>query len=152
MVFQSEAMDTGTRNMKVQLLFFVGVPSMLILVAVAFAHRLISPRGLGVVIFALYVAVFATVVFVCKKSAGESGLGSVSIDTPTRKVLVRRMWMAKMMIVLMTVSLIAAIVSFASSKEFREGPIVPLLVGLVMNLLITASSVRTVMRLQKLLS
>jgi hypothetical protein len=82
-----------------------------------------------------------------KRSAKEFAPPSGNpIDDLTRKRLIWRLRAAKTMILLMGIGLVFGL------TQVRNGPLLPLLVGLVMNLLITAKSVQTVVRLKIILS
>lgn len=120
-----------------------------ILLSLEFSRGRLSPRGLGIALLILCIAYGTAAVLIIKKSAKELtlplGLSGTSIDPATRKLLLRRIRRAKTTIALMGIVLMLALI------QIRDFPVLPLLVGLAMNLLITAQSVQTVIRLKKIL-
>jgi hypothetical protein len=87
-------------------------------------------------------------VLITKKSAKEFTvlLTGPSIDPATRKLLLRGIRRAKTTIVLMGAALALALI------QIKDFPVLAVLVGLTLNLLITAQSVQTVIRLRKILN
>jgi hypothetical protein len=122
----------------------------MVALAIEFSHELLSPRQLGIALLVLCIAIGTGAVVIVKKSAKEFALApalpGTSIDAVTRKRLIWQIRAAKTMIVLMGVALVAGL------AEVKNGPLLPLLVGVAMNLMITATSVRTVVRLKKILN
>jgi hypothetical protein len=122
-----------------------------ILLGYEFSRGFFSPRGLGIVLLILCIAIGVGVVLIAKSARplmvpfAPSG---PAIDPGTRKLLMRAVRRAKIRIAMMGALLVLAVVL----PEIRNAPIAGLLAGLAINLLITATSIRTVVRLQKVLS
>ena len=134
--------------MKRLLLLQVCSIAVTVLLAREFSHGVLSPRGLGIALLMVCIAIGVGFVLI-KRSAKEltipSGQSESPVDDVTRKRLIWRLRAAKTMIVLMGVGLVFGF------TQVRNGLLFPLLVGLVMNLLITAKSVQTVVRLKRIL-
>jgi hypothetical protein len=143
-------MDSMTKTVMKRLLLFsacsVGVMTLL---TVAFSRGLLSPRGLGIALLTLCIAIGSAAVLIIKKPAKEFAVSPGphgTIDAVTRKRLLWRLRMAKTRIVIMGIALVLGL------TQIRDFPVLALLVGLALNLLITAQSVQTVMRLKKILN
>jgi hypothetical protein len=140
-------MDSPTKRLWALWLCTLGV---LILLAREFIVGFLSPHGLLIAVFIVGLATAAVMMFIVTKSAKEFNVPTLvpgtSIDAVTRNRLLRRIRMAKTTIVIMGVTLVVGLI------EFKNGPVLPLLVGVVINLLTTAKSVQTVVRLKKLLN
>jgi hypothetical protein len=117
----------------------------MVLLALGFSRGLLSPRGLGVAFLTLGVALCIWAVLIIKKSAREFtvplGPSGVSIDAVTRKRRLMGIRVGKIAIVVLALLLIVGL--------FQGGPLIPLLVGAIVNLCIMAAVIRVVVRLQK---
>jgi hypothetical protein len=122
-----------------------------VLLSYEFSRGLLSPRGLGAALLMVCIAIGVGVVLIIKKSAKELpillGPHGTPIDPGTRKLLLRVIRRAKIRIATMGVLLVLGV----GLPEIRDVPVWALLVALAMNLLIIATSVQTVVRLQKTL-
>jgi hypothetical protein len=132
---------------KRRMLFFACSVGVAILLSYEFSRGILSPRSLGVALVLLCIAIGTGAVTIIKKSANEFAVISQShgttIDAATRKRLLWRMRRAKITIVVMLVTLAFGLINI------RTIPVPGLLVGLAMNVLITAESVQTVFRVKK---
>jgi hypothetical protein len=146
--------------MKRLLLLYVCSVGGVLLLTYGFSRAFFSPRGLGVALVILCIAIATGAVLINKTSAKEfavpARLPGAAIDTVTRKRLLWRIRMAKTTIAIMGVGLVAGLTE-ARAVPFWEQPgrwprVSALLVGVIMNLLITARSVQTVVRLKKILN
>ena len=117
-----------------------------ILLSYEFSHRNLSPRWLGIALLIVCVAIGTAAAFLIKKSAKEFAVPpGTRVNAVTRKQLLRQIRMAKTTIAIMGGALVLGL------TQIRDFPLMPLLVGLVLNLLITAQSVQTVVRVRKIL-
>jgi hypothetical protein len=133
--------------MKKLLLVFACSVGVIALLGYASGHGRLSPRGLGTALLVLCIAIGATVVFISKKSGKEfsaaPGPSGTSIDADAHKQLLWRIRMAKITVATMGIALGLGLI------HIREFPLSALLVGLVMNLVITARAIQTILRLHK---
>jgi hypothetical protein len=117
----------------------------MVLLALAFSRGLLSPRGLGIAILALGVAAGIWAVLIVKKSAKEfkepSGPSGLSIDAVTRKRRLLGIRVGKIAIVVLALLLIFGLL--------QGGPLLPLLVGAIVNLCIMGAVIQVVVRLQR---
>jgi hypothetical protein len=117
----------------------------MVLLALGFSRGLLSPRGLGVAILTLGAALGIWAVLIIKKSAKEftvpPGPLGASIDAVTRKRRLLGIRVGKMAIVVLVLLLIFGL--------RQGGPLLPLVVGAVVNLCIMAAVVQVVIRLQR---
>jgi hypothetical protein len=138
---------TLAKRLLVLFVCFVGVGSLLNYV---FGRGLLSPRGLGVALLILCIALVSGFLLSVKKSAKEFAMplepDGTATNATTRKLLLWRMRRAKKRIVIMVFVLALALINF------RSFPLLPLLVGVALNLLITARSVQIVFRIKKALN
>jgi len=144
-------MDSMIKTVMKRLLLLCGCSmAVTILLVREFSHGLLSPRGYAIALPALGAAVFIGAVLIVKRSAKEfavlPGPPGTSIDAVTRKRLLWRLRMAKTRIAIMGIALVLGL------TQIRDFPVLALLVGLALNLLITAQSVQTVIRLKKILN
>jgi hypothetical protein len=126
----------------------------LLLLAMGLSRGILSPRGLGFAMLILCMAITGFVL-ISRTTAKGGQLKVLSpIDAATRKRLTWRIRAAKTMIALMALGLVGALNearNFSTWGPDRRLTASALLVGLVMNLLITTVSVKTVVRLQRIL-
>jgi hypothetical protein len=119
--------------------------------ALAFGHRLLSPRALGIVLLISCIAFGVAAVLTVKKSSREFMVPprpprDIAIDAVTRAQLLRRIRLAQIIIVIMGAALVVGL------TEIKDGPILPLLVGVVLNLLIIGRSIHTIVQSKKILN
>jgi hypothetical protein len=150
-VVEGTRMDGMLKSLVKRLLLLSACSAgVMILFALGSSRGILSPRGLGIALAILCIAIAIGTVLIIKKSAKElrvtPGPPGSSTDAVTRNRLLWRLRMAKTTIVIMGVALVAGL------TQIKNSPILPLLVGLIMNLLITAKSVQTVVRLKKILN
>ncbi|MCU1272345.1 MAG: hypothetical protein JWN74_3639 [Acidobacteriaceae bacterium] len=120
--------------------------TVIILLSYEFSHRNLSPRGLGIALLIVCAAIGTAAAFLIKKSAKEFAVPpGTSVNAVTRKQLLWQIRMAKIRIAIMGVALVLGL------TQSRDFPLLALLIGLVLNLLITAQSVQTVVRVKKIL-
>ena len=130
--------------LKITLIFsacFLG-PSLLI--ALAFAAGFLSLRALGIALLLLVGGEAALFLRMVRKAAKVSRiqLDPGSIDDAERRRRLLHIRLGKMVILFLLLLLINGLL------KLRDGPLVPLLVGIAMNILATFAIARTVMRLQ----
>jgi hypothetical protein len=135
---------------RVSLLFACSVGVTMVL-AVEFSRHQLSPRGLGIGLLIVCIFIGAVVASIVGKSHREFNAqagqpAAAAIDAVTRKRLLSRMRRAKITIVLMFVVLVLGL------TQIRLLPIGPLIIGVAINLLTTAKSVQTVIRLKRILN
>lgn len=138
--------------MKRLLLLYACALGTTVLMVREFSHGLFSPRGLGVILATLCIAIGTTTVLLAKNSAKEfvlqpSTLGT-PIDTVDRKLLLRVARRAKIRIATTAVLLVLAM---GLPEIRRDVPVWALLVALAVSLLIIVTSARTVIRLKTIL-
>ncbi len=138
--------------MKRLLLLYACALGMTVLIVREFSHGLFSPRGLGVILLTLCIALGSTAVLVVKKSAKEFALQpsppGTHIDAVDRKLLLRVVRNAKIRIATMAALLVLGM----GLPEIRNVSLWALLVALAVNLLIIVTSARTVIRLKRILN
>ncbi len=117
----------------------------MVLLALGFSRGLLSPRGLGIAILTLGVAVGIWAVLIMRKSAKElkvpPGPPGASIDAVTRKRRLLGIRIGKVAIVVLLLLLIFGLL--------RGGPLLSLLAGAIVNLCIMAVIIQMVIRLQR---
>jgi hypothetical protein len=110
-----------------------------------------SPREYGIALLMLCVGIGAGAILVIRKSSQDFAESPVSpgtpIETDTRKQLLRRIRRARIRIVAMAIVLVLGF----GSNEIRSAPAWAILVAVAINLLITARSIQTILRLQRIL-
>ena len=131
------------------LLFFAATTVFTLVLALEFARHQLSPRELGIGLLIVCISGFAALMFIVRnpnrKLNVQPGPPATSIDAFTRKHLIWRIRKAKITIAIMLLALVVGL------SQIRHLPIGPLLVGLAINLLTTAISIETVVRLRKIL-
>jgi hypothetical protein len=119
------------------------------------ARGLLSPRSLALAMVLFCLAIAFGFVFIIRTTAKERPIQvSSTIDSTTRNQLIWGIRAAKTMIALMALALLAGLNearTFSAWGPDRGTRVLAMSVGLVMNLLITTTSVKTVVRLQKIL-
>jgi hypothetical protein len=135
-------MDRVTKILIKRLLLFsacsLGAMTLLVL---AFSRGFLSPRGLGIALLIMCVAIGS--VAIIKKSAKEFAIlpGTSIDDTTTRKRRLLGIRAGKAMIALLALTLVLGL--------FRGGPLAPVLVGIAVNLAMMLSLIWWVLRLQR---
>ena len=114
------------------------------LVALAFVAGFLSPRALGIALLLLVVGEAALFLRIVRKAAKVSRmqLEPVCVDKAERRRRLLYIRLGKMAILFLVLLLINGLL------KLRGGPLMPLLVGIAMNILATFAIARTVMRLQ----
>jgi hypothetical protein len=143
--------------MKRMLLFSVCFVGAMLVLAIGFTRGALSPRELGIALLVLCIAMFTSVVLIARKTAREwqpkiFPPAGTPIDPAAHKLLIWQMRAAKTMIALMAVGLVAGfneVRNFSTWGSDKRLIGSALLVGLVMNLLTTTLSVKTLVRLRK---
>jgi len=145
-------MKTLMKRMLLLSAFSVGA---LLLLAMGLGRGILSPRGLGFAMLILCIAIFTGFVLISRTTAKERQPNVLSpIDAATRKRLTWQVRAAKAMIAFMALGLVAGLNEVRNCSTWSPDwrlKASALLVGLVMNLLITTVSVKTMVRLQKIL-
>lgn len=137
-------MDSVTKILVKRLLLFsaysVGAMTLLVL---AFSRGFLSPRGLGIALLIMCIAIGSVAVAIIKKSAKEFAilLGTSIDETTTRKRRLLGIRAGKAMIALLALTLVLGL--------FRGGPLAPVLVGIAVNLAMMLSLIWWVLRLQR---
>jgi hypothetical protein len=141
---------TISRFLKRLVLLSICSTGVIFALALASRHGLLSPRAMGIALLILCVAIGAAAVRIAKKTSREFKVPAeppgAATDVATRNRLLWRIRMAKMMIVLMGGGLAVGII------EIKDGPILPWLVGLALNLLTTGRSIQVIVQSKKLLN
>jgi len=131
--------------LRITLLFSVGFLSISLLLARAFVMGFLSPRALGITLLLVFVAslaVFTRIVAGLRTGSGIQGEDR-PLDQAGRKRRLRQIRLGEIAIVILVVLLLNAL--FRLRHEF----LLPQLVGIGMNILITITVARVVIRLQK---
>jgi hypothetical protein len=128
------------------LLSFVVSMGMVILLAHEFGQGILSPRGFKITLLLVAVGMAVWAVFIIKKTATDLGATPLRppgspLDEATRKRRLLGIRAGKAMIVLLVASLI-----FGLSQN---GPLVPVLVGAIVNFWMMGALIWWVARLQK---
>ena len=128
--------------MKVTLLFSVFVVMLSLLLVHAFTTGLLSPRALGIVLLVFAVGSAGLFLRALSKLDKRSALQSGDAGTlaQRRSVQIRAAKVAIAVLVLLLVN---------GLFQLRSGPLLPLLVGITINVLSTITLVRIVIRLQE---
>jgi archaellum biogenesis protein FlaJ (TadC family) len=115
-----------------------------LLITLAFIRGLLSPRGLGIALLVLVLTEAALFVRMVRRVASRSRLhhDPHSADDAERKRRLLYIRLGKLALLLLFLLLINGLF------KLRDGPLMPLLVGIAMNVLVTFAVARTVMRLQ----
>jgi hypothetical protein len=133
--------------MKRLLLMSVCSVGLMTLLAYEFSHGILSPRGLAIALFMLCIAISVGVVLIGRKTAEEfrvpPGPPGASIDTATRKRRLLGIRLAKAWIIILAVGLLVGLRGIGSE------PLLPLLVGVAVNLCMMATAIWVVVRLQE---
>ena len=129
---------------KVILLFSACFVVASVLLAHEFAVGVLSPRALGIALLVLCVGGgFVFVVILVKVQHRLQAQREASSPDAIRKRRLSQIRVGKIAIVILVLALINGLVTE------RNAPLLPLLVGVTMNLLITFAIARTVIRLQR---
>jgi len=130
------------------LLFSAGLLAVSLLLAHEFTVHSLSPRGLGIALLILLVATFfvLTLALFRSRSAAppfERPAGSPTTDPITRRRRVLGIRLGKTAIVILALLLVNAL------RQIGSGHLLPLLVGVAVNLCTMAAVIQVVLRLQK---
>jgi hypothetical protein len=142
------SMMTRTIGRKLLLLFACSVVAA-ILVSYEFGRGSLSPRGLGIALLALLIAIGIVLVLIIRSAKGFTaplGQPETSIDPANHKRLFWLIRMAQARVATMAVVVVLGL------TQIRDFPVWALLVGVAISLAITAKSVQTVVRLRKILA
>jgi hypothetical protein len=127
------------------LLLFVCSMGIVILLAREFSHGVLSSHAfeVGLLIVAVGMGVSAMVIVTktAKELRGVTGPPGTALDEITRRRRLLGIRAGKAMIALLTIALVFGL--------FRGGPLVPVLVGIAMNLVMMLSLIWWVVRLQR---
>ncbi len=118
-----------------------------ILLGYEFSEGALSPRALGLILLILCSVIVIMVAFIIRRkpnspSAIPESLGT-PIDAAGQKQLLWRIRMAKLRIIIMILALVWGL------TQMRNLPLFPLLLGAIVNLVVTGMSIRTIVLLQK---
>ena len=144
-------MDSATKtHTQRMLLVVVCCFGAIVVLALGFANGILSPRGLGIALLTVCVAVGIGVVIVTRKTAAELSETSeplgIPINEATRKRRVLGIRVGQLAIVVLFVLLLNGL------REIGRVPTLPVLVGAGINLCIIAAVVWVIVRLQKTLN
>jgi hypothetical protein len=131
--------------MKVKLAFSFCSVGLVVLVSLAYSNGLLPPRGEGIVLLILSIAIGTSGVLISKKLAKRTGVRpeppGASVDDVTRKRRIRGIRAGKIAIIILLLLLIFGM--------RQDGPLYAKVVGAAVNLFIIAAIAQLIVRLQK---
>jgi hypothetical protein len=124
-----------------------GYSAFLLLLVVAFARGLLSPRALGVVGL-LGMIGFALIFFTVFKNGAKRAASvvvspSAPLDATTRRQRIRTIRSCKLLVLVLVLSLLYGLLQVGKASLFPE------LAGIIVNLCITTSLIYVIVRLQR---
>jgi cytochrome bd-type quinol oxidase subunit 2 len=128
-------------------LLVLGGTVILVPVALANAHGRISARVVGWVFIAFAACVGVVVVFILRAARAKfpktAALDDGPLDNKTRRKLRRRIFFLEFFVVVYAIALLYTL------SHARNGPWLPLLIGVAVNLLMQAALIKAIRRLKK---